>query len=139
MENFSTYLQKYAELIVKTGVNVQKGQTVVVNIDVEQADLARLIVKEAYKLGADDVSVQWSDDIISREFFEHTSDETLVTIPQYKIDEMQSWVDKGASRISVVSKNPDAFAGIDSDRIANYQLASGKQCSHYVKRLKLIN
>ncbi|MGX6962749.1 aminopeptidase [Vagococcus xieshaowenii] len=126
MENFNTYLQKYAELIVKTGVNVQKGHTVVVNIDVEQAELARLIVKEAYKLGASNVSVQWSDDVVSREFFANATEENLTTIPQYKIDEMQSWVDEGASRISVVSKNPDAFAGIDSDRIAKYQLASGK-------------
>ena len=33
---------------------------------------------------------------------------------------------KGASRISVVSANPDALAGVDSDRVAAFQAASGK-------------
>lgn len=126
MENFQTYLEKYAKLIVKTGVNVQNGHTVVLNIEVDQAPLARLIVKEAYQAGADNVIVQWNDSIVSREFFINTGDDNLATIPQHKVDEMNSWVEKGASRISVVSQNPDAYAGVDTDRIAKYQLASGK-------------
>lgn len=48
MENFDVLLDKYATLIVSTGVNVNKGHTVVLQIDVEQAPLARLIVKKAY-------------------------------------------------------------------------------------------
>ena len=50
----------------------------------------------------------------------------METIPQYKIDQTDDWVAKGASRISVVSANPDALAGVDSDRVATYQAASGK-------------
>ena len=56
--NFKDNLAKYAKLIVATGVNVQKDNRVVLNIDVEQVELARLIVKEAYQLGATHVSVQ---------------------------------------------------------------------------------
>ena len=52
--NFEEKLQKYAELIVKVGVNVQPGQEVVLYINVEQQHLAHLIVKEAYKAGAFD-------------------------------------------------------------------------------------
>lgn len=69
LPNFKENLQKYAELIVSTGVNVSKGHTVVLQIDVEQAPLARLITKEAYKLGATEVIVKWLDDEISREVF----------------------------------------------------------------------
>ncbi|MGK0552333.1 aminopeptidase [Enterococcus faecalis] len=125
-ENFSENLKKYARLIVETGVNVQKGQTIVLQISVDQAPLARLIAQEAYQLGAAEVILQWTDDIIQREFLQHAADERLKSIPQYKIDQTEDWLAKGASRISVVSANPDALAGVDTTRVATFQAASGK-------------
>ncbi len=126
LKNFDALLKNYAKLITKVGVNVQKSHTVVVQIQVEQAPLARFIVSEAYKLGAKQVIVQWTDDFISREMFVNADQEIIETVPQYKIDEMNDWVEKGASRISVVSQNPDAYAGVDNDRLSTYQLAMGK-------------
>lgn len=126
LPNFDALLKKYAELIVKIGVNVQESHTVVLQIQVEQAKLARLITKEAYKLGAKQVIVQWTDDVVSREMFLNASEDVLTDIPQYKVDEVNDWVAKGASRIAIVSQDPDAYAGVDSDRIAAYQSASGK-------------
>ena len=52
LENFNLYLEKYAELIVAVGVNVQKSHTVVLNIAVDQVELAHLITKKAYEHGA---------------------------------------------------------------------------------------
>ena len=126
LKNFDNYLKKYAQLIVETGINVQKGQTVILQISVDQAPLARLITQEAYHLGAENVIVQWNDDTIQREFLSHANQTNLQTIPQYKIDQTDDWVKKGASRISVVSSNPDALAGVDSNRVATFQAASGK-------------
>ncbi len=126
LEDFNKNLEKYARLIVETGVNVKKGHTIVLQISVDQAPLARLITKEAYRLGAAEVIVQWSDDIIQKEFLSHAADDRLEQVPQYKIDQTEDWLAKGASRISVVSSDPDAFAGIDNDRVATYQAASGK-------------
>lgn len=128
MENtiFFKNLQKYAELITSVGVNVKEHHTVVLQISVEQVELARLIVKEAYKLGAKEVIVKWTDEVIQREFLANAEDSVLNEIPAYRIDEADSWVEKGASRISVVSSNPDAFSGIDAQRIATYQNSAGK-------------
>jgi len=126
LKNFDILLQKYAELITQVGVNVSDSHTVVLSIQVEQAPLARYIVKEAYKLGAKQVIVQWSDDTISREFFLHAGDDVIQEVPQYKIDEANEWVEKGASRISVVSQNPDAFSGVDGERLATFQSVNGK-------------
>jgi aminopeptidase len=68
LPNFETLLEKYAHLIAKVGVNIQKEDTVIVYASVEQAALARLVTKEAYQLGAAEVIVQWNDDQIQREF-----------------------------------------------------------------------
>lgn len=51
LPNFKENLEKYAKLLVANGINVQPGHTLVLNIDVEQRELAHLIVKEAYALG----------------------------------------------------------------------------------------
>lgn len=126
LANFNENLEKYARLIVETGVSVKKDHTVVLQINVDQAPLARLITKEAYQLGAAEVIVQWTDDVIQKEFLSHAANDRLEQIPQYKIDQTDDWVAKGASRISVVSSDPEAFAGIDSDRVATFQAASGK-------------
>ena len=133
LANFNENLEKYARLIVETGVSVKKDHTVVLQINVDQAPLARLITKEAYQSGAAEVIVQWTDDVIQKEFLSHAANDRLEQIPQYKIDQTDDWVAKGASRISVVSSDPEAFAGIDSDRVATFQAASGKALTNLRK------
>ncbi|EGO2833578.1 aminopeptidase [Enterococcus faecalis] len=126
LENFNENLKKYARLIAETGVNVQDHHTVVLQISVDQAPLARLITEEAYRLGAAEVIVQWSDETIQREFLAHAATDRIENVPQYKIDQTDDWIAKGASRISVVSSNPDALAGVDAQRVATFQAANGK-------------
>lgn len=126
LENLNENLKKYARLIAETGVNVQDNHTVVLQISVDQAPLARLITEEAYRLGAAEVIVQWSDETIQREFLAHAATDRIENVPQYKIDQTDDWIAKGASRISVVSSNPDALAGVDAQRVAAFQAANGK-------------
>ena len=124
--NFEEKLQKYAELIVKVGVNVQPGQEVVLYINVDQQQLAHLIVKEAYKAGAGKVMIKWSDTFAQREFLEHASDEFLENVPEFAKEEAQYIADHRCCRISVMSEDPGAFGGIDQKRVAAYQSANGK-------------
>lgn len=126
LSDFNELLKKYARLIAETGVATEKGHTVVLQISVDQAPLARLITQEAYRLGAAEVIVQWTDDQIQREFLLHAATDRIENVPQSKIDQADEWLEKGAGRISVVSADPDAFAGVDSQRVASYQAAAGK-------------
>ncbi|MEK2534544.1 aminopeptidase [Tetragenococcus halophilus] len=123
---FKENLDKYAHLIVEMGVNVQQSHTVVLQINVEQAPLARLITKKAYELKAAEVIVEWSDEIIQKEFLAHASFDRIEDFPQYKIEQADEWLRKGASRISVISSDPGALADVDSQRVAAYQKAAGK-------------
>lgn len=118
LPNFEENLKKYARLLVSKGINVQKGHTVLITIDVEQAKFARLLVKEAYALGAEEVVVKWADDEITRETYLHAPEERLTDIPQFKIDESLYFLEKKASRLSVRSSDPDALNGVDSDKLA---------------------
>lgn len=121
MENLMTYLDKYAMLIVKTGVNVQKDDLVQLDISVNQAPLARLIVKKAYEAGASQVVLRWTDDTILREQVENMDIEELRTVPEYKQTEMEEMFKRRISRISVVSQDPGVFSGVAKERIEAYQ------------------
>ncbi len=102
--NFEHKLAQYAHLIIKTGVNIQPGQTVVLYISVTQQKLAHLIIKEAYAAGANEVIVKWNDTFTSRQFLAHASEERLENIPAYVNAEADYIVSKHAARISVIDR-----------------------------------
>jgi len=126
MSNFQQNLDKYAELAVKVGVNIQTGQTLVINTMLEGAELVRLIVKKAYEAGAKNVIVNWSDDTVNRLKFEHADDEVFKEYPKHRAAETNELAEQGASYLSVISSSPDLLKGINPERIANNQKASGQ-------------
>lgn len=66
LQDFDNLLKKYAQLIISKGLNVQKGHTLALTIDVEQVHLARLLTEAAYEKGASEVIVDYTDDFITR-------------------------------------------------------------------------
>lgn len=124
--NFNNKLDKYAKLIVKTGVNVQKGQTIILYANIENAILARKIVNAAYEEGANEVIVKWADTEVSHAFLKNTSDDRLKNIPNYLTVEAEELMAKNASRISLISSDPDAFSDLDQHKVSTYTNASGK-------------
>ncbi|KRM21012.1 aminopeptidase [Latilactobacillus graminis] len=126
MTTFQQNLEKYAALVAKTGVNVQTGDTVVLQIAVDQVDLARKITAACYDLGAAEVLVKWHDDTIDRIQMQHKAEERLVNVPDFQQQEYDYWLAHNAKRISVISSNPDNLQGLDGERIAAAQKANGQ-------------
>ncbi|MCG8395418.1 aminopeptidase [Bacillus atrophaeus] len=131
MDSFSNKLSTYALLAVEVGVNVQKGQHVVVNASTEVRDFVRLIVKHAYEKGAKHVTVNWQDDEISRLKYELAPPEAFNEYPEWEAKGKEALAKKGAAFISVVSSSPDLLKGIGSKRIAAFQKAAGKALHTY--------
>ena len=125
LPNFKENLEKYAKLLVANGINVQPGHTLALSIDVEQRELAHLIVKEAYALGAHEVIVQWTDDLVNREKFLHAPMERLDNVPDYKIAEMNYLLEHKASRLGVRSSDPGALNGVDAEKLSASAKAMG--------------
>ena len=123
LENFDQLIEKYANLFVTTGVNVQEGHTISLSCSVDNAKLARAIAKAAYEKGADEVLIDWTDDVISRMTYDFQSEETLTNVPKYRIEKMNYLLEKGASRIGIISSDPDNLSGLDGDKIAATQKA----------------
>ena len=67
-------LREYAKLLIEVGLNVQKGQTVVIRCPVECAFFARLCASAAYDVGCREVVMRWTDDYMNRERFLRADD-----------------------------------------------------------------
>lgn len=116
-------LEKYANLIVKTGANVQKDQPVILRASLDAKPLALEVVKEAYKAGAKSVRVDWGEPQLVKIHFDHQSLETLTEIPEWLVEREKWYIDRGCCLISIATLDPEAMVGVDPEKIKATQIA----------------
>ncbi|WP_152657994.1 aminopeptidase [Oceanobacillus sp. CFH 90083] len=127
-------LKKYAELAVRTGVNVQKNQLVIIHSDIENATFARLIQTAAYDAGASNVVIDWADEQSAKEFYLHAADDAIDHFPDWQAARFKEWDEAGAAYIHVISEKPDIFKDISPERMSRFQKAyRTKLKAHYAK------
>ncbi len=120
-------LRKYARLAVVMGVNVRKGQLVVITADVRDYEFVNLCVEEAYKAGAGQVSVDWGNEHNTRWAYEWMTKEALSEIPQWLYDKREYAQNKGCCYLHILSDTPNLLEGIDSEKIMARQMAASKK------------
>lgn len=135
MEISKELLRKYAKLSVATGVNIQKDQTLVVKSPIECAEFTRLIVEEAYKLGAREVVVHWSDEQCTKLKYLNSPIEVMETYPDWLRDSMLYYAEKGASFLSISASNPELLKDVDSKKISTAQKSSGLATREFSERV----
>ena len=118
-----TILRKYAALAVRSGVNVQKDQLLIINASVTNHKFVEYCVEEAYKAGAGEVIVKWDDENISHMDYEYQSQETLCDIPEWSVDRRKWEQDKHAAYLSIDSSTPGLMADIDPEKMRARRMA----------------
>lgn len=124
-------LEKYAQLAVEVGANVQEGQEVAINSSTETKTLARLLVKAAYKRGAKAVTVNWSDPYVTRLGYDSMTVDTLSEIPEWTVGKAQDFVRKGGCVISITSPIPGLNKGVDPMKLQQAGIARSKAFKFY--------
>ena len=84
MESMKEKLTEYAQLLVRVGLNIQRGQPLVISSPVECAFFARLCAAEAYQAGCREVVMNWGDDELGRMKYRHAADEVFDTVPLWR-------------------------------------------------------
>lgn len=135
MKNFNQLLDAYAKLAVYVGANVQEDQMVVIRSTTESKELVRKITEHAYIKGAKKVTVQWSDDYVSKVGMDHMTIETLEEVPQYVVDQTQYFVDQGACFISITSPIPGLNKDLDPTKLQKSSMAMQKKLSFFQAHL----
>ena len=126
-----TLLQKYAELIVRTGANVQPGQVVQLTISVEQHAFAALVIEECDQAGAKKVNVDWLYDIQSRLNYQYAEQEVLSKVLPWEESKMKQMVEDLPCRIFIASEDPDAMNGIDPQKLSAVAQSRSKVMKPY--------
>lgn len=138
MTNYKEKLQQYAELLVKVGMNVQPKQPVFIRSSVETLELTHLIVEEAYRCGASDVRVVYSDPTLKRLKFENESVEHFANheIKSYDVEARMDYVKRGAANLALISEDPDLMDGIDSQKLQAFQQQNARAFKGYMESVQ---
>jgi aminopeptidase len=109
-------VERYAELAVRVGANVQPGQQVFVHPMVEHADLGRALVRQAYEAGAEYVHVLYRDDHVRKAMIGLGPDSALTYSPDWAKDLMLS--EAGNASIGTTGRpEPELLADLDGGRV----------------------
>lgn len=111
-------MQKYAELIVKCGLNVKEGQEVIIRCGLDQPEFVKMCVEECYKSGASLVKVEWSYMPITKLHYDYRSLETLSEFTGVDKAEWERRVEKLSCLLWIDSDDPDGLNGTDSEKIS---------------------
>ena len=115
---FSQSLQKYADVVVKVGLNLRNDQRLSIRAPIETVDFVRKVVESAYKAGARYVDVLWSDEQVNRLRLQLADPETLTELPDWILPRLEEYKKNGQAELAIAAIDPDLFAGIDPDRLA---------------------
>ena len=116
--DFQTKLARYADLLVRTGVNLPQGGKVRIAAPVEATELARLTARAAYRAGATDVRVVYTDPHLELALYEDGTDEAVTFLPDWVASEREAMVADGYAMISIVGEDPSLLAGVNPERVA---------------------
>jgi aminopeptidase len=109
-------LERYAELAVRVGANVQPGQEVFVTPQIEHADLGRALVRQAYRAGASYVNLIYRDDHVQKAKLQLGPDSALTYSPAW---EKQLTLEAAGNAVigTTGSPEPELLADVDGERL----------------------
>jgi aminopeptidase len=115
-------LDKYVDLIIRVGVNVQEGQDVLIDADIEQAADVRALASAAYRAGAAFVDAHFTDLALRRVLVAEAPDDALTRTPTGRLRRLEEAVERHSAAILIARPpQPELFEGLDPERLGHAQ------------------
>ena len=127
---FEKKLEKYAEVILKVGLNFQPKQRLLIGgpaffhdgLSFDMAPLVRIITRKAYQMGANLVDVMWADEQLRPIRFKYGSKKSLRLYPKWRLDAKLDIAQSGDAFLDIMSPNPDLLEGVELSVILKFSL-----------------
>lgn len=119
-----TKLDKLAEVAIKVGLQLQKGQDLVLTAPLAAVPLVRLITAHAYKAGASTVTTFYSDEETTLARYRHGHDESFDRAPNWLYEGMAKAYENGAARLAIAGDNPMLLAEQDPAKVGRANKAN---------------
>ena len=110
--NMKEMQRKYAYTLARVGLNVQKGQPVLVEACVEGAYFTPIFAEECYKLGASNVIIHYLDEANMKVAAQYRSDEDVRRVEDWEVMQNQKYLDEGACFVRLEGVNPALMADV---------------------------
>ncbi|KEG15711.1 aminopeptidase [Bartonella bacilliformis] len=121
---FPEMLDHLAEVAVKVGLNLQKGQDLVLTAPVEALPLVRRIAYHAYKAGAGVITPILGDEALVLMRFENAHAESFDCAPSWLYEGIAKAFENGAARLAIVGDNPSLLSNQDLDKVTRLNKAT---------------
>ena len=125
MSDQEHYLDVYAEIIVKVGLNIQEGQRLLIGMpffdilgaQIELAPLIRKVTKHAYQSGAKLVDVMWNDEELESIRYKYATRDSFDTFPSWRTDGAMEIANTGDAVLIFAATTPEHLKDFDPDLI----------------------
>lgn len=125
MENrLNSRIKKYAELIIKFGMALKKGETIVITSPIECADFVHMCADCAYDLGAREVIVNWNDEYLTRARYLNADDGVFDEFHTWNADLYNTAAENRYAWLRIDADDPESLAGVDTSRISRASVSS---------------
>lgn len=112
-------VDRYAALVIGTGVNLAPGQELQIDCPVESASFARALARAGYRAGARHVDVAYSDKQLLRARIEGAPEDDLGWSPPWLVQRASTLVEREAAVITVSGDPaPELLDDLDAGRVA---------------------
>ena len=119
-----TIIRQYAKLIAVKGINIQKGQEVMIHASVENPEFVQMLVEECYRAGSGKVIVEWSFQPLAKLHYRYRSLKTLSKLENWEVARLEHRANVLPAMIYIESDDPDGLAGINQVKMAKAQQAT---------------
>ncbi len=118
-----TRLERFADLVVRVGANVQPGSEVMLGSDIAHLEIARAVVERAYVAGAAWVEILWSDGPIRRSQLTHATIERLTESRPWALERARAWAAaRGVSIALTGDPDPHLLDDVDPAKAAAFRV-----------------
>ena len=131
LPNFEVNLQKYADLLVRVGLNLQPKQRLLIYAPLPSAPLVHQVAVCAYQIGARLVDVLYYDDQLLLTRFQHGPRESFDEVSPWRARASYEYAQQGDAVLSIVGQDPDLLKDYDPELIKRYTLALGQVMQPY--------
>ena len=123
---FEEKLDRFAQVAVHVGLNLQPGQELLISATVEMMPLVRRITEHAYKAGALLVTTTYGDDETTLARYKYASDASFDHAAQWMADGVAAAFKSGAARLALAGANPALLAGQDPAKVSRANIAASR-------------
>jgi aminopeptidase len=133
-------LDRFSDIVVRTGANIQPGQDVVLMYLVEHVPIARAVTRAALAAGARRVLPYVIDLHLRKAAIELGPEDQLGVTPDYLVDWVRSWHETRPAIIQLVGDpEPELFSGLDPVLVAKAEPADIREIYLPLVTRRLVN